>query len=358
MTVSTNYFCCTPILPRHTAGEVSHRRVVYQVADATRTVLSQDWVVRLDTAENRRDKFCAFFPHADEIAYKVSKLLGWPTVPKAKIVHSSGPELVGKYAKYQPILEAIKKEAKASLDPVTFTIKKFVPGCTLAGLKDLVATADCVSYQRMALLQLLLDMRDLRADNMMYQASTGQFYAIDNEYMVHPGTYAPTGVLFPLKALHAKLLDQRLLSDLLKLTCAQLEGLRDKYMKRDRDLCAQQAKEPAATGACIIPDIQDIICRKWEILLQRLLLLQKAIKDLQGTQHSAVAITIESLQEKMSALASDTYKANYAYVLYRQKNAEEDRELGEDLLCKKIAALYMQCMCWWDMRRLGIKKTQ
>ena len=169
---------------------------------------------------------------AEEIAYKINKLLNWNTIPKTKCLHQF-TDFSGKYRKYAVLIRELLE-----LYPLHqgYTFQKYVHGCTMKEYSYFQGrnshpptTFNKRSYQKAYLLNLILGRWDTKPDNTMLNLSTGEFFEVDNELI--GSNYGSSFTLNELSLVSEKI-DEDLLEEVLQLDA---EKVRDKYRVQLRE---------------------------------------------------------------------------------------------------------------------------
>ena len=251
------------------------------------------WVAKLETAQVRSKK-CTYFPHAEEIAYKIAKkLLHWNTVPKTKILHQFSLENpIDKYQKYYSLMKYFMDTNYAANHPATFTFQTLVKGETLPSHADLAEGVkqkpDILpsSYHRAILLSMILGKDDARGDNTMYDPQTREIFEIDNEYL---GVTGYSGILDVFTELANLGIEKEILENVLRIQPDQLAKIQTKYTARNAHLRSLQARELRPT----IPASDRIVREKWGAIFDNLFCIQETIRSLCQKDRS---VTIEQLK--------------------------------------------------------------
>lgn len=290
---SSTQWDIVPFRPIYDMGRkvaLSHSRSVFissQVFGA-----QHRWVAKLEIDEMRQHKK-TFFPHAEEIAYKIAKLLKWNSVPKTKILHQFSLEKPNdKYQKYSSLMPYFI-DGNSTGHPITFTFQAFIKGEPLPTYAELAARTkkrpDILpsSYQRAFLLDMILGKGDARGDNTMYNPETREIFEIDNEYL---GSTNYEGVLEAFTEFAGLEIEKGIQEDLLKVHPDQLLPIQTKYKERDADLLSHQTREPISI---VIPDSERIAREKWSTFSDNLCCIQKAIQSLNKEGHP---VTLEQVK--------------------------------------------------------------
>lgn len=176
---------------------------------------------------------------AEEITYKISKLLSWKTIPKTKYLHQF-VDLNGKYKKYAHMTSAL---SGFDQHPQGYTFQKFVNGCNLK--QYLNRSSDLplcqMSYHRAFLLNVILGRKDAKRENTMLGYPRGtewfyraEFFHIDNEEIGSKEGYPDA--LANFRELYEAKVDDYLLYEVLEIDTNKLIKVRDKYLDRTKEL--------------------------------------------------------------------------------------------------------------------------
>src|SRR5262249_41165044 len=138
-------------------------------------------------------------PYAEECASKVAKLLKWPEVPEAIVIHESQVNQA-QYEFLKPFMLCFMNEGVARKCPVTFTFQELVEGSVIPNKypdwlswKKTIPIISKVSYQKAYLFAWLVGKGDAGFCNTLHNPKTGTIYEIDNEVIGEP-TYDSNGV--------------------------------------------------------------------------------------------------------------------------------------------------------------------
>ena len=295
------------------------------------------WVAKLETHELRNRKG-TFFPHADEVAYKIAKLFGWNTVPKTKILHQFSLEKPNaKDQKYYSLMRYFIDKNGTGGHPITFTFQAFVNGKTLPSyyeITDAVKKKPDIllsSYQRAFLLDMILGKGDARGDNTMYNPETGEIFEVDNEYL---GSIDYEGILdaFMVPA-HAEI-EKGILKELFSVSLDQLAVIQTKYLKRNADLLSLQAREPFSL---VIPTkTEGIVRNKWDAILDNLCCIQAAIHSL---SEKGRPVTLAQVKKASTLKHEELKKMRRAKQLEQRKKEmiEAEKRLAQEKELRRMA---------------------
>ncbi len=291
----------------------THTRSVYK---------SPQWVIKIDTAQSRNVKLLDYLPHAEEIAYKISKLFGWRTVPKTKTIHQddiSSPKTAAYY--FELMKPFIDETGKL---PITCTLQGFIKGDTLpseveihTGQKE-KPQVKLDTYQEAFLLEMILGKGDSRGDNFM-RTKTGVIRSIDNEYIGLGTKY--DGILNQYQTEKEQPINQRILRDVMRVKQDQIESIQAKYTARDSQLAHLWEEEPASLR---YPKLKDISKEKWTIIGANIAMIKQAISTLKQTDQ---IVTLTRLEDTIEQAKKKAHQDKLAAALIAQRKAREAREV-------------------------------
>lgn len=191
-------------------------------------------VVKLSTREERDNKRC-YWPHQEEIAYKIDKLFGWNIVPKTKVLHGSyfkTKVVKDKYFKFRAIIES---GHFSCFEEPTFTIQSYRKGDTLDAIDERATKLSTDSYQKAYLLNMIFCKSDSNPGNTSYNVDIGQFTMFDNEFMgINHGNYGYD--LDKFLSEKEKVISETLLSQVSSINLTSLVQIRKKYFSKDEEL--------------------------------------------------------------------------------------------------------------------------
>src|SRR5581483_6636145 len=224
--------------PRPLGNSFSHTRIVYIGKEES---LAAKWVVKIATPEIRRAKLALDISHAEEVAYKVCKLLRWDIVPKSKVIHEKEMNDLGsKINKYKPFMQSFSWIAGIK----TFTFQHACTGKPLFTDRNTPIPKRC-AFQKAYLLGMLLGGYDSRRDNMLYDPQIGKLALVDNEYLGQQN-YDTIGILrIPLfEKFRKENLDPLILEAICKADAEKLAQICEKYRAKGVNLLALWYEEP------------------------------------------------------------------------------------------------------------------
>jgi len=266
----------------------SHSRMVYK---SNESYLGSRWIAKLDTYKTRKGKLIPF-PHAEEIAFKMSSLLGWNTAPKTITLHES---------EKHPMMEFFLKENVAEGAPVTFTFQACIEGEVLPCRDELGAKAkpshvSLTSYQQAFLFAMIMGKKDAKGDNTMINPKTGEIHEIDNESF--SPIYPEDGILHIFDDLKNKGLSNGVLRAVCNLTYDHFNSLQREYISKDNALQSLHRAEP---DYVVAEDLGESLS-PWEILAGNWRFIQEAIGFL--STHSST-ITLADLEARVTPLQKE-----------------------------------------------------
>lgn len=267
----------------------SHSRMVYK---SNESYLGSRWIAKLDTYKTREGK-CIPFPHGEEIAFKISSLLGWNTAPKTIILHES---------EKHSMMEFFLKENVAEGAPVTFTFQACIEGEVLPCWDELRAGktkpshVSLTSYQQAFLLAMIIGKKDSKGDNTMINPKTGEIHEIDNESF--SPIYSDDGILHIFDDLKSKNLSDGILRAVCNLTYDHFNSLQREYISKDSALQSLHRVEPDF----VVPEDLGESLSPWKILAGNLCFVQEAIGFL--STHSST-ITLADLEARVKPLQKE-----------------------------------------------------
>lgn len=266
----------------------SHSRMVYK---SNELYLGTRWVAKLDTYKTRKGKLIPFL-HAEEIAFKMSSLLGWNTAPKTITLHES--------AKH-PVMDFFLKENVAEGAPVTFTFQACIEGDVLPcrdelRIKTKPSHVSLTSYQQAFLLAMIIGKKDAKGDNTMINPTTGEIHEIDNESF--SPIYPDDGILHIFDDLKNKSISGDVLRAICNVTYDHLNSLQREYMPKDTALQTFHKAEPDF----VVPEDLGESLNPWKILEGNLRFIQEAIGFLSNRSSS---ITLADLEARVTPLQKE-----------------------------------------------------
>lgn len=282
----------------------SHARKIYVDMDGQG---ASHWVVKLEDSKLRVKRDSGSLPHADEIVYKINKIIGWNTIPKTKMLHEYDYSS-SKYDKYFPLMfNFLADENLNSQAPHTFTFQTYVSGETLpdplglAGKKMPAVTLP--SYQKNYLLNIILGRYDARCDNCIHETKTGDLYQIDNEY-IGLEMMTTREVLDHFPQHMTQPISDEIIKQLMNLTASKILTLKDKYLKRDLTM-AEFWKNEKNSFEIVRPEEQ--FNKTWKAFCNNLADLQTTVTTM---KKYARPLTIANIKQEISWMRQERFNTS------------------------------------------------
>lgn len=274
-----------------------HTRIVFisrKIPENYRKQFSFGIVVKISTREERHKKRC-YWPHQEEIAYKIDKMFGWNIVPKTKVLHGSyfkTRAVNDKYFKFRAIIKSLPPVPGFFEEP-TFTIQSYRKGVTLDAIKETTATVSKDSFQKAYLLNMIFCKADNNPGNTNYDPDTGQFTMFDNEFMGH--SYESQD--FDLDKFHLeseKEISETILSQVSSINIKSLVQIKKKYALKDEELIKLWQREWGGEK------VRNESEGSWNQLLIHFYCLKSAIVQLKNTNRKITPHTVklEQLEQR------------------------------------------------------------
>lgn len=269
----------------------SHTRKIYVDRDEQG---ASHWVVKLEDSKLRVKSNRWSLPHADEIVYKINKIMGWNTVPKTKMLHEYDYSS-SKYEKYFPLMfNFLADENLNSQAPHTFTFQAYVSGEALPDPLGFVAgekmpDVSLSSYQKNYLLNIILGRYDARCDNCVRETKTGDLYQIDNEY-IGLEVMTTREVLDHFPEHMKQPISDEIIKQLMNLTASKILALKDKYLKRDLTM-AEFWKNEKNSVEIVRPEEQ--FNKIWNTFCSNLSDLQKTVTTMKNHERPLTTANIK-----------------------------------------------------------------
>ena len=258
---------------------------------------------------------------AEEVAYKISKILNWNTIAKTKYLHPFTNQSP-KYAKYSSMMNELMESEQS---PNGFTFQKFVNGCTARQYiysqptnQPIVMSLDKRSHHRAFLLDVILGRGDTRLENTMLSSFTGEFSEVDNEQIGSKYGFSDTLDKFPV--LYAAKIDDIVLNEVLQIETNSILKIRDKYYRRTEEFVLswnQNTETPLNLKAEV-----RVFKTAFSQIMQNIEVLKFSIQSL---KNSGKEISPKLL--------------NREYVQQMKRRQKEDEEIYQSLFIKGLDSL-------------------
>lgn len=300
---------------------MSHTRNVFVSQPLPMQENSHRWVAKIMTPDIKQIKAMNYY-HAEEVAYKISKLFGWNTIPKTKILHASDINN-SKYVKYLPLMQQFFLDIKTDISSTfTFTFQTYITGeilITEGNPAEFVKhDVNLSSYQKAFLLNLILGRGDTRGDNTIYNKETKELFEIDNEYIGGRGdNYPENGSLNNFKELKLEIITKEIIDDLFKVDHSKILDVKNKYTERDFNL-SKIIKEKEGHN---LLSLNKLINSVYQAFSRNLLDVQAAFRLLEEQQ---VEVTLDAVENKVKKINADREEENIKASRLAEKQKKEE----------------------------------